>query len=197
MNENSLDAFGALDVGLRAQRPSERRAAPVTQGKGARVGGPAGLVGRGAQHMVEDQGTHTAMDVLRWTRVRGAENEFGPHQSVGHVVDDQRRGHRVAESDHSRTDRTAIMTPLLEEQLSDPRQAKAVRSFPVPVGGFGDARHMADWICFMLSDSADFLCGSIGFVDGGTDAYFRADDWPKALRAHRLIGYLRRFKRKL
>lgn len=88
----------------------------------------------------------------------------------------------------------AIMTPLLQEQLSDPRQAKAVRSFPVPVGGFGAAGQMADWICFMLSDAADFLCGSIVFVDGGTDAYFRADDWPKALPARRVPGYLRRFK---
>ncbi|OMC27105.1 SDR family oxidoreductase [Mycobacterium colombiense] len=88
----------------------------------------------------------------------------------------------------------AIMTPLLQEQLSDPRQAKAVRSFPVPVGGFGDAGHMADWMCFMLSDAADFLCGSVVFVDGGTDAYFRPDDWPKALPAHRLPGYLRKFK---
>ena len=88
----------------------------------------------------------------------------------------------------------AVMTPLLQEQLSNPRQAKAVRSFPVPVGGFGDAAHMADWMCFMLSDSADFLCGSIVFVEGGTDAYFRADDWPKAVPAHRLVSYLRRFR---
>lgn len=88
----------------------------------------------------------------------------------------------------------AIMTPLLQEQLSNPRQAKAVRSFPVPLGGFGDAGHMADWMCFMLSDAADFLCGSVVFVDGGTDAYFRPDDWPKAVPAHRLPGYLRRFK---
>jgi NAD(P)-dependent dehydrogenase (short-subunit alcohol dehydrogenase family) len=88
----------------------------------------------------------------------------------------------------------AIMTPLLEEQLSNPRQAKAVRSFPVPLGGFGDAGHMADWMCFMLSDAADFLCGSVVFVDGGTDAYFRPDDWPKAVPAHRLPRYLRRFR---
>jgi NAD(P)-dependent dehydrogenase (short-subunit alcohol dehydrogenase family) len=88
----------------------------------------------------------------------------------------------------------ATMTPLLEEQLSTPRQAKAVRSFPVPVGGFGDVRQMADWMCFMLSDSADFLCGSVVFVDGGTDAYFRADDWPGAVPARRLVGYLRRFR---
>jgi NAD(P)-dependent dehydrogenase (short-subunit alcohol dehydrogenase family) len=88
----------------------------------------------------------------------------------------------------------AIMTPMLQEQLSDPRQAKAVRSFPVPVGGFGDAGQLADWMRFMLSDSADFLCGSVVFVDGGTDAYFRADDWPNTLPAHRLFGYLRRFR---
>lgn len=88
----------------------------------------------------------------------------------------------------------AIMTPMLQEQLSNPREAKAVRSFPVPVGGFGDAAQLADWMCFMLSDTADFLCGSIIFVDGGTDAYFRPDDWPKAVPAHRLVGYLRRFR---
>lgn len=89
----------------------------------------------------------------------------------------------------------AIMTPLLQEQLANPRQAKAVRSFPVPLGGFGQAGHMADWMCFMLSESAEFLCGSVIFVDGGTDAYFRADDWPKAPPAHGLPGYLRRFRR--
>lgn len=88
----------------------------------------------------------------------------------------------------------AIMTPLLQEQLSTPRQARAVRSFPVPLGGFGEARHMADWMCFMLSESADFLCGSILFVDGGSDAYFRADDWPKPVPVHRTLGFLRRFR---
>jgi NAD(P)-dependent dehydrogenase (short-subunit alcohol dehydrogenase family) len=88
----------------------------------------------------------------------------------------------------------AIMTPLLQEQLSNPVEAKAVRSFPIPVGGFGDVRHMADWMCFMLSDSADFLCGSVLFVDGGSDAYFRADDWPKPVPTFRLLGFLRRFR---
>lgn len=89
----------------------------------------------------------------------------------------------------------AVMTPLLQEQLSNPRQAKAVRSFPIPVGGFGEASQMASWMCFMLSDAADFLCGSIVFVDGGTDAYFRSDDWPKPVPLRRLAGYLRRFRR--
>jgi hypothetical protein len=47
----------------------------------------------------------------------------------------------------------------------------------------------------MLSDAADFLCGSVLFVDGGSDAYFRSDDWPGSVPARRLVLYLRRFKR--
>jgi NAD(P)-dependent dehydrogenase (short-subunit alcohol dehydrogenase family) len=88
----------------------------------------------------------------------------------------------------------AIMTPLLQEQLSNPSEAKAIWSFPIPVGRFGQAAHMADWMCFMLSDSADFLCGSVVFVDGGSDAYFRADDWPRPVPAYRLLGFLKRFR---
>lgn len=82
-----------------------------------------------------------------------------------------------------------IMTPMLEEQLATPSDAKHIRRFPVPVGGFGDAGQLADWVVFMLSDSADFLCGSVIFVDGGTDAYFRADDWPRPLPARRALSY--------
>lgn len=86
----------------------------------------------------------------------------------------------------------AIDTPLLGEQLATPRQAKAVRTFPVPVGGFGDPAHLAAWIRFMLSDDADFLCGSVIFVDGGSDAYFRADHWPRRVPAAAIPRYLYR-----
>lgn len=88
----------------------------------------------------------------------------------------------------------AIMTPLLEKQLSTPAEAKAINSFPVPIGGFGDAGQLADWVVFMLSESADFLCGSVVFVDGGSDAYFRADDWPRPVPLRRIVGFLRRFR---
>jgi NAD(P)-dependent dehydrogenase (short-subunit alcohol dehydrogenase family) len=88
----------------------------------------------------------------------------------------------------------AIMTPLLEEQLASPRQAKAVQRFPVPVGGFGDAGQLAEWVRFMLSDAAEFLCGSIIFVDGGTDAHFRTEDWPRPVPARQLASYLKRFR---
>ncbi|OBH15139.1 SDR family oxidoreductase [Mycolicibacter sinensis] len=88
----------------------------------------------------------------------------------------------------------AIMTPLLEKQLATPGQDKAVRSFPVPVGGFGDPGQLADWMLFMLSDAADFLCGSVIFVDGGSDAYFRADDWPTAVPVRQVGRYLMRMR---
>jgi len=88
----------------------------------------------------------------------------------------------------------AILTPLLQKQLSEPEEAKAIENFPVPVGGFGDPAHIADWVLMMLGPSAQFLCGAVIFVDGGTDAYFRADDWPVPLGLTRVRGYLRRMK---
>lgn len=88
----------------------------------------------------------------------------------------------------------AILTPLLEKQLATPGEAKAITSFPVPIGGYGVPEQIAQWVTFMLSDTADFLCGSVITVDGGTDAWFRADDWPQAVPARRLLGYLRRMK---
>ena len=87
----------------------------------------------------------------------------------------------------------AVMTPLLEEQLADPTEAKAITTFPVPVGGFGDPGQLADWMVFMLSDAAEFLCGSVIFVDGGSDAYFRPDSWPARLPAAMLPRYTTRF----
>ena len=65
----------------------------------------------------------------------------------------------------------------------------------MPIGGFGDAGHLADWTVFMLSPAADFLCGSVVFVDGGSDAWFRADDWPRPVPATRTLGYFLRMKR--
>jgi NAD(P)-dependent dehydrogenase (short-subunit alcohol dehydrogenase family) len=88
----------------------------------------------------------------------------------------------------------AILTPLLESQLADPEQAPLIRKFPIPVGGFGDAGELADWAVFMLGPSAQFLCGSVVFVDGGSDAWFRADDWPRPVPLPALRRYLKRMR---
>lgn len=89
----------------------------------------------------------------------------------------------------------AVLTPLLQQQLDDPRQGAAVRRFPIPTGRFGEAGALAEWIRFMLGDAADSLCGAVVTVDGGTDALFRADDWPRPVPARRLAAYLRIFAR--
>lgn len=77
----------------------------------------------------------------------------------------------------------AIRTPLLEQQLNDPKLRGAIEAFPIPVRDFGKPEEVAKWAIFMLSPAANFLCGSVIFLDGGTDAYFRANSWPKTVPA--------------
>jgi NAD(P)-dependent dehydrogenase (short-subunit alcohol dehydrogenase family) len=91
----------------------------------------------------------------------------------------------------------AVLTPLLEKQLASPAEARNIRAFPVPVGGFGDPDRLAEWAVFMTTPAADFLCGSVVFVDGGSDAWFRPDAWPRPVSARSVPRYLRdmaRFK---
>lgn len=88
----------------------------------------------------------------------------------------------------------AILTPLLQAQLDNPETAGAIEAFPVPAGGFGTPEAIAAWVEFMLSPAADFLVGSQIMVDGGTDAYFRSDDWPVPVGLGGLRAYLRRNK---
>lgn len=88
----------------------------------------------------------------------------------------------------------AVVTPLLEAQLADPKQAELVKNFPIPVGHYGDAGEIADWVQFMLGPAANSLCGSVVFVDGGSDAWFRADDWPRTVPLRALRGYLKRMR---
>ncbi|WP_241386576.1 SDR family oxidoreductase [Rhodococcus sp. CH91] len=87
----------------------------------------------------------------------------------------------------------AISTPLLDAQLESPLK-RAVESFPVPVGGFGQAEQIAQWVEFMLSPAADFMAGSVVVVDGGTEAYFRPDDWPVRVPFRAIPGYLRKMR---
>ena len=53
----------------------------------------------------------------------------------------------------------------------------AIRGFPIPTGGFGSADQVAGAIVFLLGPEAAFCCGSVLFVDGGSDALLRPDDY--------------------
>ncbi|MDO5049067.1 MAG: SDR family oxidoreductase [Actinomycetaceae bacterium] len=88
----------------------------------------------------------------------------------------------------------AIRTPMVEKQLATPETAQAVLDFPVPVGGFGNPDDIAHWVIFMLSPAANFLCGSVIFLDGGTDAWFRAKDYPGPVRPEQMDYYMQRME---
>jgi NAD(P)-dependent dehydrogenase (short-subunit alcohol dehydrogenase family) len=71
----------------------------------------------------------------------------------------------------------AVMTPLLQGGLDDENFGAAIAMMPIATD-FGSPEVIAEWIAMMLSPAADFMCGSVVFVDGGSDAILRADDWP-------------------
>ena len=51
-----------------------------------------------------------------------------------------------------------------------------------PLGRNGRPEEIAALIAYLLGPDARFFCGSVLFCDGGMDAQFRSDDWPKPWR---------------
>ena len=68
-----------------------------------------------------------------------------------------------------------VQTPLLQGGLDHPIFGPAIRGFPVPVGGHGTPDDVAAAVAFLLGPEARYICGSVLFVDGGTDALIRGD----------------------
>jgi NAD(P)-dependent dehydrogenase (short-subunit alcohol dehydrogenase family) len=54
-------------------------------------------------------------------------------------------------------------------------------TFPVPIGRPGRPEEIASFLTFLLSPDASFFCGSVLFVDGGSDAALRPNDYPSSL----------------
>lgn len=52
--------------------------------------------------------------------------------------------------------------------------------YPIPAGRAGTADEVAALIEFLLGPDAGFFCGSVVFMDGGTDAAVRPEDSPTA-----------------
>jgi NAD(P)-dependent dehydrogenase (short-subunit alcohol dehydrogenase family) len=71
------------------------------------------------------------------------------------------------------------MTPLTEQVYADEEMGQLMRDFgdAVPLGGTARPEQIAHTMLFMLSAKADFLAGSVFFVDGGSDAMMRPDDF--------------------
>jgi NAD(P)-dependent dehydrogenase (short-subunit alcohol dehydrogenase family) len=70
-------------------------------------------------------------------------------------------------------------TPLTEQVMADAEFGDAMRQFAgmVPWGGTAEPADIANVMRFMLGPEAGFVCGSVFFVDGGSDAMLRSDDF--------------------
>ncbi|MGZ4690074.1 MAG: SDR family oxidoreductase [Acidimicrobiia bacterium] len=72
----------------------------------------------------------------------------------------------------------AVETPLLQATREDATIGRFIDAFPIPVGRKGTADELAAFVQFLLGPDARFFCGSVVFVDGGSDAQLRTDDFP-------------------
>jgi NAD(P)-dependent dehydrogenase (short-subunit alcohol dehydrogenase family) len=68
-------------------------------------------------------------------------------------------------------------TPMTDEISKDEEFGEAIKMFAemTPVGGSAEPEQIATAMRFLLSEEANFICGAVLFVDGGTDAMIRPD----------------------
>lgn len=63
-----------------------------------------------------------------------------------------------------------IATPMTDQLRADPELGVFADAYPTAIGRPGRPEEVAATICFLLSEAASLIVGSVLFVDGGTDA---------------------------
>jgi NAD(P)-dependent dehydrogenase (short-subunit alcohol dehydrogenase family) len=73
----------------------------------------------------------------------------------------------------------AVLTPLLQHDLADPRKAGFINALPRPLGEWPKPEDVAKVVRFLVSEDARYMIGQVIFVDGGTEACWRNTDYPQ------------------
>ena len=70
-------------------------------------------------------------------------------------------------------------TPMTDGVFSDETFGNAIKEFNemTPFGSMAKPEMIASAILFLLGEESQFVCGSVLFVDGGTDAMLRPEDF--------------------
>ena len=63
-----------------------------------------------------------------------------------------------------------IATPMTDQLRADPHLGAFADLYPTALGRPGRPEEVAGPICFLLSDAASLMVGTVLYVDGGTDA---------------------------
>lgn len=71
-----------------------------------------------------------------------------------------------------------VDTPLVAEGRADPVVGPLLELFPIPAGRPGRPEEIAALVDLLAGPDGGFFCGSVVFVDGGSDALLRGPDWP-------------------
>lgn len=103
----------------------------------------------------------TKMALARWLRTNAVKEEW-----VG-------RGIHLNAVAPGKTE-----TAMVAEGRADPILGQHLDAFPLPIGRSGQPEEIASLISFLLGPDARFIVGSVFFIDGGTDALLRANDFP-------------------
>lgn len=72
-----------------------------------------------------------------------------------------------------------VLTPLIEQDLKDPRKAEGINKLPRPLGDYCKPENIAPLVKFLLIDDSRFIIGQYIVIDGGIEVTWRGNDHPK------------------
>jgi NAD(P)-dependent dehydrogenase (short-subunit alcohol dehydrogenase family) len=73
----------------------------------------------------------------------------------------------------------AVMTPLIQHDMKDPRKAAGINALPKPLGAIPGPENIAPLVKFLLIEDSRFIVGQYIIIDGGTEATWRGKEYPQ------------------